>query len=89
MKVKHCKKCKQPIGDNPCYDVYYMIKNDKGSDYKLINRFHKNCYENIFTETSHNNDFKTKLEEIYKACNDERVFEIQARISKLLKEISS
>ena len=43
----------------------------------------------IILSTSHNNNFKTKLEEIYKACNDERVFEIQTRISKLLKEISS
>lgn len=33
-------------------------------------------------------DFKTELEEIYKACNDERVFEIQKRIGKLLRKMS-
>ena len=32
---------------------------------------------------------KTKLEEIYKACNDKIVYEIQTMISNLLKEISS
>jgi len=30
-------------------------------------------------------EIKTKLETIYRACNDERVFEIQNKIGELLK----
>ena len=43
-------------------------------------------FENL---TKRENDFKTKLEVIYTACNDERVFEIQKRIGDLLREMRS
>jgi len=32
-------------------------------------------------------EIQKRLEEIYIACNDERVFEIQIRLSKLLKDV--
>ena len=45
-----------------------------GSDMVLLRL--RNIPKIYFKPTADNNDFKTKLEEIYKACNDERVFEI-------------
>jgi len=50
----------------------------------------------MYDETNSNNsrwilltDEYKNLLEIFEACNDERVFEIQVRLSKHLKELSS
>ena len=37
----------------------------------------------------HNNNFKTKLENVYKSCNDKRVNEIQTMIGELLEVINN